>query len=146
MYILVNQKRRFLRHARLYLLAAVLTGLFAAVYEVFSHQVYSIFMIGACLIPLLMGSLPAFLIGLLGNHFPGRPTLRLWSWAVAALTAGSLFQGVLEIYGTTNRLILVYPAAAALLASMAFLSLPFYLERRDGTKAVFDVRGDLCGQ
>ena len=35
---------------------------------------------------------------------------------------------------------------AALLASMAFLSLPFYLERRDGTKAVFDVRGDLCGQ
>ena len=133
MYILVNQKRRFLRHARLYLLAAVLTGLFAAVYEVFSHQVYSIFMIGACLIPLLMGSLPAFLIGLLGNHFPGRPTR-------------SLFQGVLEIYGTTNRLILVYPAAAALLASMAFLSLPFYLERRDGTKAVFDVRGDLCGQ
>ena len=37
-------------------------------------------------------------------------------------------------------------AEAALLASMAFLSLPFYLERRDGTKAVFDVRGDLCGQ
>ena len=39
----------------------------------------------------------------------------LYSSGVAALTAGSVFQGVLEIYGTTNRLSAVYWILGALL-------------------------------
>ena len=35
------------------------------------------------------------------------------------LTAGSLLKGVLDIYGTTNRLLLVYPAAAAVILAAA---------------------------
>ena len=38
---------------------------------------------------------------------------------VVTLTAGSLLKGVLDIYGTTNRLLLVYPAAAAVILAAA---------------------------
>jgi aspartyl/asparaginyl-tRNA synthetase len=38
---------------------------------------------------------------------------------VAALTVGCIFRGILEIYGTTNRLITVYPVAAAALMCIA---------------------------
>lgn len=143
MFISVNQKKRFYYHALYYTLAAAFTGLFAAVYEIFSHEVYSVYMIGAFLIPLLLGALPAVLIASAARHFPGKETCRLWAWGLSALTIGALFQGALEIYGTTNRLIAAYPAAGALLLIAALISLPFFLKNRDGSKTPFDAEGNL---
>ena len=39
---------------------------------------------------------------------------------LAALTVGCIFQGILEIYGTTNKMIAVYPVAAAVLLCFGF--------------------------
>ena len=41
--------------------------------------------------------------------------LNLWNAGVACLSVGSVFQGVLAIYGTTNALIVVYPIAGGIL-------------------------------
>ena len=113
------------------------TALFGAVYEMFSHEVYSYFMIYAFVIPLLLGVLPCLIlicletrsisdycreggISLNGNvhdriHIPCEAAFKAWNSGVATLTVGSLYKGVLDIYGTTNRLIYVYPVAGAIL-------------------------------
>ena len=100
-----------------YAAAVVGTILFSAVYELFSHEVYSSYMIYAFLFPLLGGLLPFTLL----MHAPARLrpdmlVLCLYNSGLAALTAGSLFCGVLEIYGTTNRLSHVYWLVGALLS------------------------------
>ena len=98
-----------LRTARTYLLAALFCAVFGAVYEIFSHEVYSFFMIYAFMIPLVLGALPNFLMGLKGSAFVPAPASRkLYRAGIATLTVGSIMQGVLEIYGTTNVLTAVY--------------------------------------
>ena len=57
-----------------------------------------------------------------GVFFPGRFTRYAWNSGLAALTAGSIFKGILDIYGTTNKLIVVYPAASAVLICAAVIS------------------------
>ncbi len=112
--------RSFLRSGRGYLIlaAAVLVG--GLVYEHFSFGVLSVFMLGAWLIPLLCGCVPN---GLWAHRVLPRPETgvrRLLLAGIATWTVGSLLQGALEIYGTTNRLMAVYAAAgAALLAASA---------------------------
>lgn len=108
-----SDKRRTLRHAAGYLGAAVFTALFGAIYEAFSHEVYSYFMIYAFGIPLVMGALPMLLLGLWGRRQPGRAALNAYASGLATLTVGSVFKGVLDIYGTTNSLCAVYLAAGA---------------------------------
>ena len=98
-----------LRTARTYLLAALFCAVFGAVYEIFSHEVYSFFMIYAFMIPLVLGALPIFLMGLKGSTFVPAPVSRkLYRAGIVTLTVGSIMQGVLEIYGTTNVLTAVY--------------------------------------
>lgn len=72
-----------------------------------------------------------------GVFFPGRFTRHAWNSGLAALTAGSLFKGVLDIYGTTNKLIVVYPIAAAVLlfAAAASFSMSYAAARRMRRKA-----------
>ena len=49
-----NGKHRIVKNT----IFAVFCILFAAIYEAFSHQVYSLFMIGAFLFPVLLGIVP----------------------------------------------------------------------------------------
>ena len=92
-----------------WLWAAAFTLLFALVYEYFSHRVYSGFMLLAFLIPLLGGALPYALLARLPRRMqPGILSRCLYDSGLAALTARSVFRGVLDIYGTTNRLEAVY--------------------------------------
>ncbi len=109
--------------------AAVGTALFAAAYECFSHQVYSPYMILAFLFPLLGGVIPYSLLltGSARQRF-GIPERCLYPSGIAVLTVGSLFRGILEIYGTTSRLSAVYWIAGAslLLSGLLF----FLLGRR----------------
>ena len=107
----MRQKRKTL--VKNYLLAALVCLVFGLIYERFSHQVYSPFMLGAFLIPLMGG---AGLFAALGPKvWPGPLCRTMYHSALAALTVGSIFRGVLDIYGTTNRLGAVYWAAGALL-------------------------------
>ena len=103
-----------------YLLSTVGCAIFGAVYELFSHEVWSCFMICAFAIPLLLGALPFFLLRMRGKPFPGK-TAELVHAGVAALTVGSILQGVLEIYGTSNPLTAVYWTAGGVLVSAGWL-------------------------
>ncbi len=156
-----------LHDAFLFLAAGIACAAFGLIYEIFSHEVYSFYMIYAFLIPLVPGALLNLVIAWLavrkekhlrikeaaagstvnpvydeetdadaryelsngtetpasaGAFFPGRFTRYAWNSGLAALTVGSLFKGVLDIYGTTNKLIVVYPIAAAVLICAAVFS------------------------
>ncbi len=98
--------------------------LFGAVYETFSHGVFSFYMLYAFSVPLVFG-VTLYLILLFARRYPGRVFLNLWNSAIAAFSAGSVFKGVLEIYGTTNSLVAVYPVCGCILAVSALVSLLF---------------------
>lgn len=97
-------------------------ALFGAIYETFSHGVFSFYMIYAFAFPLVLG-VTLYLVLLFVRKYPNRVFLNLWNSAIAAFSVGSVFQGVLEIYGTTNSLSVVYPAAGGILAASALASL-----------------------
>ncbi|MBQ7849657.1 MAG: hypothetical protein IJ343_08060 [Clostridia bacterium] len=79
-----------------------------AVYEVFSHGVWSGWMVYAFLFPLVLGALPFCALALRGRPLPCQWTRNLLHAGVATLTVGSFMEGVLAIYGTTNQLTFVY--------------------------------------
>ena len=112
--------------ARLYVLAAVNVAVFSAIYEHFSFGVYSPFMIFAFVVPLLMGGLVFLLLGRAckktGSTVPAL-VCKFWHAAVATLTVGFLFRGVLDIYGTSSSLGAVYWTASAVLATLSLLAL-----------------------
>lgn len=91
-----------------YLLISRFCILFGAVYEYFSHEVYSYFMLYAFVFPLVDGAFPFFAMTFSSMLIPNRVSQNLYHSGIAALTTGFLFEGALEIYGTTNRLVSVY--------------------------------------
>ena len=107
--------------------------LFSAVYEAYSHGVYSYFMIYAPAIPLVFG-VTLYIILLFAEKFPSRVFLNLWNSAIAAFSVGSVFKGVLEIYGTTNSLSFIYPLAGCVLAAAALVSLAVRPRRKHTPK------------
>ena len=111
--------------------------IFGAVYEHFSFGVYSNYMIYAFAAPLVLGVLPFLLFAIrkLGRaahsdltatdaESLSSPTAEsLWHTGVATLTVGSVFKGVLDIYGTTSSLTPAYwIAGGALLLAALILS------------------------
>ncbi|WP_022763932.1 hypothetical protein [Butyrivibrio sp. XPD2006] len=108
-------------HLLFNIIGTVFLALFGAIYEIFSHEVYSYFMLYAFAIPLAMGVLP-YSILMLKEKYPDRKFLYLWNTAIAIFSTGSIFAGVLAIYGTTNSLIIVYPIAGAVMVLLSLLS------------------------
>ena len=112
--------KRYASVIKAYLLATVGCAVFGAVYELFSHQVWSRFMIYAFAFPLFLGAIPFFLLRKRGKPFPGKAA-ELVHAGVAALTVGSILQGVLEIYGTSNPLTIAYWAVGGALTAAGWL-------------------------
>ena len=103
------QKRHIAKTGFVYLLVSLFCVLFGAVYEYYSHEVYSAYMIYAFVFPLAGGALPFTLISRYGCRcIPGRLTRNLYHAGIAALTVGSIMEGVMEIYGTTNEMLKIY--------------------------------------
>ena len=95
--------------SKIYLGISAFCIVFAAIYEYFSHEVYSAFMIFAFLIQFLGGTVVFYTIKRFATStMPGELLVSLYNCGIATLTVGSIFQGVLEIYGTTNSLVNVY--------------------------------------
>ena len=97
-----------LRIARNYLIVAVICAAVGVIYELFSHQVWSVFMIGAFAVPLILGVLPNLIIAIGRFKTPGFAAENLYACGLITLTLGSLLKGVLQIYGTTNTLLEYY--------------------------------------
>ena len=91
-----------------YLCFSVFCAVFGAVYELFSHEVYSYYMIYAFGFPLVLGSFTFALLFIAGSRFPDRLSFNLYNSGVACLTVGSIVKGAFDIYGTENGLIRVY--------------------------------------
>lgn len=97
------------------IIAALFCAFFAAVYESFSFGVYSYFMLFAFAVPLFGCSLPYSIMVYKNKNIPDSAALRLWNSGIASLTVGSIIQGVIEIYGTTNYLTVIYAIAGGIL-------------------------------
>lgn len=103
-----DTERSSVRAACYSLIVSLLAAVFGGIYEILSHGVWSAFMVYAFLFPLVLETLPACLLALKQRPLPGRWTMQLHHAGVATLTVGSLFEGALAIYGTTNRLTILY--------------------------------------
>ena len=110
-----SQKTDIYKTCFRYVHCSLFVALFGAIYESFSHQVFSGYMIYAFAIPLALGAVPTLWLAKSAKPGPSGFSCCLYHCGIATLTVGCIFQGVLEIYGTTNRLILVYPIAGGLL-------------------------------
>ena len=109
-----DTKKRAAKTAATYLAVALVCAIFGTVYELFSYGVFSMFMIFCCMPPLVLGSVPFFAIYIFGKGMPGRLAFNLYNSGVATITVGFIFRGVIEIYGTTNRLSHIYSLFGAL--------------------------------
>lgn len=125
MYTSDNSRDLAVRISVNYVVAALFCAMFGAVYELFSHEVYSYPMIYAFAIPLAGGALPflAFSAGRVRRlRFPGIAARSLYHAGIAALTVGSIMRGILEIYGTTNVLLMAYWIIGGLLIAGAVIA------------------------
>ena len=84
-----------------YVFLSLFIFVFAQIYEYFSHGVYSNYMLYAFLIPFLGLAVPSFLLHSLKKTLPANSCF-LWKCGIATLTVGSIYKGVLEIYGTNG--------------------------------------------
>ena len=112
---------RYISVLGVYLSITVFSALFGAVYELFSHGVYSYFMIYAFAFPMLLGVLPFFGMWKRRKAFPGLLAAQLIHAGLAALCIGSIVQGIIEIYGTENVLINVYWIVGGMLTAAGWL-------------------------
>lgn len=104
-----SKRQQMAKTGFIYLLVSLFFVLFGAVYEYFSHEVYSYFMLYAFAIPLVGRVLPYFSLAYFDRlHVPNRAICNIYNSGIATLTVGSCITGVLEIYGTTNKLTNIY--------------------------------------
>ncbi|MCR4902742.1 MAG: hypothetical protein K6A23_07785 [Butyrivibrio sp.] len=101
---------------------SIFCALFGAIYEMFSHEVYSFYMIYAFAIPLVFGTLFFVLIARSGRKKPSGIALSFWNMAIVTFTVGCIYKGIIEIYGTTNKLSVMYPLAGILLVVIALFT------------------------
>ena len=106
----VTEKNR--KTARIYLFLTLFCCLFAAVYEVFSHHVLSLWMICLPFFPALLGLLPC---SLLKDRIPDGWGRQLWHCAVATAMAGSCLTGIFEIAGIHMPYAAVFLAVSGVL-------------------------------
>ena len=103
------------KRAAVYIIISAVCLIFALIYEHFSHGVTSHYMVCAFLIPLLGGFLVNLIIKSADLMVPGKWSSNLYNSGIAALTVGSIVKGVLDIYGTTNHLTIIYLIAGLVL-------------------------------
>lgn len=118
-----TNSKRALKTAFIYLFIALICVLFGAVYELYSHEVYSFYMIYAFVFPLVFGTLPFMMLSLERvKRYPNTIARNLYHSGIATLTVGSIVRGVLEIYGTTNTLADYYWPVGLVLLAVGVLS------------------------
>lgn len=127
-------RRQASKTAFVYLLVALFFVLFGAVYEIYSHEVYSYYMLYAFAFPLIGGTLVFNILSFLKLlKYPNAIARNLYHSGIATLTVGSVVQGVLEIYGTTNALSNYYWSVGIVLIVIGVVAgiVGFFLQRRE---------------
>jgi len=115
--------------SRRYLWISLSCLIFSLIYELFSHGVYSSFMVLLFLFPLLLGAVPFSLLARAGI-FPPDAARRDYHAGIATLATGSCLTGILEIYGTTSPYLRFYWMAGIILLLCGMLRFLLSLRHR----------------
>lgn len=103
----------------IYLGISVFVFIFGQIYEYFSHGVYSSYMMYAFLIPFIGLFIPSLLNNLILKRTISDNVTLPWKCGIATLSAGSIYKGILEIYGTSGTFEMVYLIIGSVLCIMA---------------------------
>lgn len=112
MYILDTNDLK--KQTKNYIFFSIFCLIFGIIYECFSFGVYSKFMMFAFLIPLIFGVAITYILNK-KNIKINAISNNLYNSSVITFTVYSIIQGILEIYGTTNMLSIIYIASGVLL-------------------------------
>lgn len=118
--------RNAMKNAFITLCVSLFCVLFGFVYEKFSHGVFSYSMIYAFVYPLIGGCFVWMIFGIFPSlTYPKAFSRYIYNSAIAVYTTGSIFKGVIEIYGSGgNRFIKIYFISGIVLA---FISISSYI-------------------
>jgi len=116
-----DKRRRIVKISAVYLLISVLCIVITIVYARFGHGIRSYYMDLMFLYPLIGGA-AAVIIALVRRGF-SRLGFNLFNSGIAALTAGSLLQGVVEIAGTSSEYIILFYVFGGLFALVGLVFL-----------------------
>ena len=112
-----------MKKSLIYFGISIFVFILGQIYEYFSHGVYSSYMMFAFLIPFIGLFIPSLLNNLiLKRKITDNVTLP-WKCGIATLTVGSIYKGVLEIYGTSGTFEQVYLIIGSLLCIIATIVL-----------------------
>ena len=107
--------KNVMRTLFIYIGITLFVVLFSTIYEINSHKVYSADMVFAFIYPLIFGVGMYTLLRFIPiARVPGTIPATIYNFGVAMLTVRSIFIGVLKIYGTTNRAMVVIYTVLAL--------------------------------
>ena len=116
-------KKRFNKTAVSYILLTIFFFAFSRIYESFSFGETSIHMHYLFALPLVGGSLLLLFMKIIPNL--SRLSLNLWNSAIATMTAGMLFRGIVNLSGRSTTLDMPYWYAGAIFAALALFSMVF---------------------
>ena len=114
-------KKRFKKTVISYTLITIFFFAFSRIYEAFSFGEKSVHMHYLFAIPLVGGIILAILLKALPNF--SRLSLNLWNSAVAIITTGTLFRGIVNLSGRSTTLDAPYWYVGISFAILAILSI-----------------------
>ena len=124
-------KKRFKKTVISYTLITIFFFAFSRIYEAFSFGETSVYMHYLFALPLVGGIILVIFLKAL-PHF-SRISLNLWNSAVAIITAGTLFRGIVNLSGRSTTLDAPYWYVGISFAILAILSIfikPFLTNKR----------------
>ena len=116
-------KKRFKKTAVSYILLTIFFFAFSRIYETFSFGETSVHMHYLFALPLAGGVLLLLFMKMIPNL--SRLSLNLWNSAVAIITAGMLFRGIVNLSGRSTTLDMPYWYIGAAFAALALFSMVF---------------------
>ena len=114
-------KKRFKKTAISYTLITIFFFAFSRIYETFSFGETSVHMHYLFAVPLIGGILLAIFLKFLPQF--SRISLNLWNSAVAIITTGTLFRGIVNLSGRSTTLDVPYWYVGISFAILAILSI-----------------------
>ena len=114
-------KKRFKKAAISYTLITIFFFAFSRIYEAFSFGETSVYMDYLFTVPLVGGIILVILLKAI-PHF-SRINFNLWNSAVAIITAGTLFRGIVNLSGRSTTLDAPYWYVGISFAILAILSI-----------------------
>lgn len=125
-----NKNKRLQKTLVGYSILTIFFLVFSRIYESFSFGETSLHMHYLFVVPLVGGVIMALLLKIIPNL--GRLSLNLWNSAVAVLTAGMLFRGIVNLSGRSTTLDQPYWYVGIAFALLAIVSL--FLQKKNSKK------------